>query len=71
MTFLSKAMDERFFEYRRRSTSMAGVAAGVLAIGLFAYRHYHDGLWDWDLLVVGVTFAGVKLAVMAWYYLAD
>jgi hypothetical protein len=69
MRFLRSILDERFFEYRRRSTSIAGVVGGVLALCLFAYRYYHDHLWSWDLFAVGFTFVGVKLAVMAWHYM--
>jgi len=69
MRFLSRAFDERFFEYRRRSTSIAGIAGGVLALCLFDYRYFHDHVWSWDLLAIGLTFVGVKLTLMAWYYL--
>ena len=62
-------IDERFLNHRLRSTSMAGVAGGVVALGLFAYRYYHDHYWSWDLLAVGVTIVAVKLAVLAWYRL--
>jgi hypothetical protein len=34
---LGRMVDERFFERRRRSTSLAGVIGGVLCIALFAY----------------------------------
>jgi hypothetical protein len=69
MRFLSRAFDERFFDYRRRSTSIAGIAGGVLALCLFEYRYFHDHVWSWDLLAIGLTFVGVKLTLMAWYYL--
>lgn len=68
---LGKAIDERFLNHRLRSTSMAGVIGGAVAIGLFAYRFYHDKFWSWDLLAVGLTIVIVKLAVMAWYLLTD
>ena len=64
-------IDERFLSHRLRSTSIAGVAGGVVAMGLFAYRYYHDHFWSWDLLIVGVTIVVVKLAVLAWYRLYD
>ena len=32
MKFLGKLVDERFLAHRRRSTSVAGVTGGVLAI---------------------------------------
>jgi len=63
--------DERFFTHRLRSTSLAGICGGVLAIGLFAYRYYVNDFWSWDLFAVAVTIAVVKLAAMAWYRFKD
>ena len=71
MSFLSKVVDERFLNHRRRSTSIAGVTGGVLAILLFAYRYYFDHIWSWDLFAVAVAIVLVKLALMAWYVLTD
>lgn len=71
MSLLSKLVDERFLSHRRRSTSLAGVFGGVLAIALFGYRYYFDHVWSWDLLAVGVTFVAVKVALMIWYLLTD
>jgi hypothetical protein len=44
---------------------------GLLAILLFAYRFYINQFWSWDLLAVGITIVGLKLAVMIWYRLTD
>ena len=66
--FLGRLLDERFFEFRRRSTSVAGIAAAELALVLFLYRYYADHVLRWDLLAVGATFVVVKLGLMAWYY---
>jgi hypothetical protein len=71
MTILSKVIDERFLAHRRQATSIAGIAGGVLAICLFGYRYYIDHVWSWDLFAVGLTIVGVKLALMAWYFLTD
>jgi len=68
---LGLAIDERFLTHRLRSTSVAGVTGGVVAIGLFTYRFYVDHLWSWDLLAVSVTIAVVKLAVLIWYRVTD
>jgi hypothetical protein len=68
---LGRLVDERFFERRRRATSIAGVTGGVLSILLFAYHYYIDHFWSWDLFIVGVTFVAVKMAVMGWYLLTD
>ena len=69
MSLLNRLLDERFFAHRQRSTSIAGVIGGALAIGLFAYRYYFSHVWSWDLFTVGITFVAVKLVVMTWYYL--
>jgi hypothetical protein len=68
---IGRFIDERFLTHRLRSTSAAGVVGGVLAIGLFAYRYYHDKFWSWDLLSVGITIVVVKIALMIWYRLTD
>jgi hypothetical protein len=68
---LGVVIDERFLQHRLRSTSVGGMAAGCLALGLFAYRYYVDHLWSSDLLAVGVTMVVVKLGVLTWYRLTD
>ena len=65
----NRLLDERFFEYRRRSTSVAGIAAAETALVLFVYQYYVHHVTRWELLVVGAAFLVVKLALMAWYYL--
>lgn len=71
MSIVSRVVDERFLDRRRRSTSIAGIIGGVLAICLFEWRYFVHHVWDWDLLAVGLTFVLVKLAMMSWYYLTD
>jgi hypothetical protein len=68
---LGTVIDERFLEHRRRSTSLASIVGGLVAIGLFAYRFYVNGLWSWDLFAVAMTIVVVKLAAMIWFYLTD
>jgi hypothetical protein len=68
---LGRAIDERFLTHRLRSTSIAGIVGGALALGLFAYRYYIQHIWSRDLLVVGVTIVAVKLIAMAWFYWTD
>ena len=68
---LGRAIDERFLMHRLKSTSIAGVTAGVVAMGLFAYRYYSDHVWSWDLLAVGLTMAAVKWGLMLWFHLTD
>jgi hypothetical protein len=71
MSILARLVDERFLEYRRRSSSTAGIATGVLALVLFEYRYFVNHRWSWDLLAVGVTFVAIKLVLMAWYYVSS
>jgi len=68
---LGHAIDERFLKHRFRSTSAGGLAGGLVAIGLFAWRYYVDHLWSWDLFAVAAAIAGVKVAVMIWYQSTD
>jgi hypothetical protein len=68
---LGIAVDERFLNHRLRSTSLAGIIGGVVAILLFAYRFYVNHVWSWDLFSVAITIVGVKMALMAWYLLTD
>ena len=71
MNILSRVIDERFLTHRLRSTSIAGVLGGVVAVALFAYRYYVDHVWSWDLLAVIITIVAAKLALMTWYFLTD
>ena len=71
MSLLPRAMDERFFNFRRQATSVAGICGGVLAILLFGYRYFFTHVWSWDLLAVALTFVLVKLALMTWFYLTQ
>jgi len=71
MKFLSKWVDERFLDHRRRSTSAAGIAGVVVAVGLFEYRYFVDHVWNWDLFAVAVAMVVVKLALMTWYTIKD
>ena len=61
-------LDERFFEFRRRSTSIAGIVTAELALLLFGYRYFFDHVIRWDLFAICATFLAVKLGLMAWYY---
>jgi hypothetical protein len=71
VSLLPKAIDERFLTHRRRSTSIAGITGGYVAVLLFAYRFYIDHTWSWDLLSVAITIAVVKVSLMIWYSLTD
>jgi len=65
---LGTEIDERFFRHRQRSTSIAGMAGALVAGGFFFYRYFAQGILSWDLFAVIATMAGVKLAMMAWYF---
>lgn len=67
MTFF----DERFLMHRLRSTSIAGVAAGTLAVLLWFYHYVHDHRWDWELLAIGITMAVIKQGLMMYYRFRD
>ena len=69
MTVRSRLVDERFWAFRQRSTSIAGIVSAVLSLVLFEYRFLVNHVWRWDLLSVGLTFLVVKFAIMAWSYL--
>jgi len=69
--FIGTVIDERFLNYRLRSTSLGGIVGCIVAIGLFEYRYFFHHVWSWDLLSVALTIVVVKLAVMAWYLLTD
>jgi len=69
MSLLGRFVDERFLEHRRRSTSVAGICGGYVALGLFAWHYYVDGFWSWDLLAVALTIVIVKTSLMVWSFL--
>lgn len=71
MRILGRVVDERFLTHRLKSTSSAGIAAALVAVGIFMYRYYAHGVWSWDVLAVALTFVGIKLALMAWYLFTD
>jgi len=71
IAILGRVIDERFLQHRLRSTSLAGIVGGVLAILLFGYRFYFNHVWSWDLFAVAMTFVVVKLLAMTWYRLTD
>jgi hypothetical protein len=69
--FTNVRVDERFLNHRLRSTSIGGLAATAVAVGLFEYRYFHDHIVSWDLIAVAATAVVVKFAVLAWYRFKD
>lgn len=68
---IGTVVDERFLAHRQRSTSLAGFAGALVAIGWFWYCLFSTGIWRWDLLSVAIAMVVVKWALMLWYYLTD
>jgi hypothetical protein len=66
-----RLVDERFLNYRLRSSSYAGMA-GALVLGIiFEYRIFAKHHISWDLLEVLGAMVAVKLSLMAWYLLRE
>ena len=63
-------IDERFLTHRLRSTSNGGLAAILVAGGLFFYNLSHHEI-RWDLFAVIATAAIVKISFMIYYRLTD
>ncbi|MFH1278786.1 MAG: hypothetical protein ABIK65_10455 [Candidatus Eisenbacteria bacterium] len=60
-------VDERFLMHRLKSTSLAGVVGGV-SLGLwFAYLYYIKHEARWDLFVILLIMAAIKLGAMVYY----
>jgi len=64
---LSKYVDERFLDHRRRSSSIAGFAVLALATVIFEYRLLAHHVYSWDMLAIILTFALVKISLCIWY----
>ncbi|HZL52478.1 MAG TPA: hypothetical protein VFC37_16185 [Terracidiphilus sp.] len=68
---LGRFVDERFLEHRRRSSSIAGIAAACLAVVLFEYRFFWNHIWSWDLLAIALTFVAIKMSLFTWFRFRD
>jgi hypothetical protein len=68
---LGRFVDERFLEHRRRSSSIAGIAAACLAVVLFEYRFFWNHIWSWDLLAIALTFIVIKMSLFTWFRFRD
>jgi len=69
--FLGRSVDERFLNYRLRSSSVAGIAGALVAIALFEYKFFAQHVWSWDLLAVVIAMVVVKLSMMAWFLIRN
>ena len=68
---LGVAVDERFLDHRRRSTSFAAMAGALASGGLFEYHLIRQHRYAWELLAVLLAMVVVKLAAMAWFRFTD
>ena len=64
-------IDERFLTHRLRSTSIGGLAAVLVAGGLFFYHFFVDHIANWELFAIVATAALVKISVLIWYRITD
>jgi hypothetical protein len=71
LPIFGRAIDERFFDRRRRSTAIGGLSGAVVAGALFFYRLFGQHVISWDLFAVVATISLVKIGMMAWYYFTD
>ena len=71
MSFFRRLHDERFWEHRRRSTSIAGVSCAVFALLLFEYHLLFGDGPRWELLAVGLVFVVVKIGLMVRFSLSN
>jgi len=71
LPILGWTVDERFLMHRLRSTSIGGLAAVLLAGGLFLFHLFGRHVYRWDLFSIVATAAIVKLSVLAWYRFND
>jgi hypothetical protein len=66
-----RLVDERFLNYRLRSSSYAGMA-GALVLGIiFEYRIFARPHISWDLLAILGAMVTVKLSCMAWFMIRE
>jgi hypothetical protein len=66
---LGVAVDERFLDHRRRSSTFAMMAGALVSGGLLEYHLIAQHRIDWDLAAVLGGMVLVKLATFAWFRL--
>ena len=64
-------VDERYLIHRLRSTSLAGVVTGVLVGLWFLYHYFVRHQPRWDLFVILMIMAVVKVGAMVYYRRTD
>jgi hypothetical protein len=68
---LGVAVDERFLDHRRRSSTFAMMAGALLSGGFLEYHLLRQHRIDWDLLSILLAMVVVKFAAMAWFRFTD
>lgn len=63
------AVDERFLDHRRRSSTFAMMAGALLSGGLFEYHLLAQHRVDWDLAAVLGAMVLVKFTAFTWFRL--
>ena len=71
LPFFGAALDERFLAHRLRATSLGGIAASLVSVGLFEWHLLVDHAWRWELLAAPLAMIAVKWTSMGWYRLRD
>lgn len=66
-----KFVDERFLNYRLRSSSYAGMAGALILGVILEYRIFAQHRISWDLLGILGSMVLVKLSMMAWYLIRE
>ena len=67
MKILGVSIDERFLTHRLKSTSLAGITCVLVAFALWAHHFYIRHVFSWDLFIVIMTNALVKVSSMIWF----
>lgn len=68
---LPSAVDERFLDHRRRSSTFAMMAGALASAGLLEYHLIRQHRVDWELASILLAMLVTKLTAMAWYRFND
>lgn len=63
------AVDERFLDHRRRSSTFALMAGAIVAGGLFEYQLIRYHRYDWEVLSILLAMLVAKFTALAWFRL--
>jgi hypothetical protein len=68
---IGKLIDERFLNHRLRAQRAAGLVGFLVADALFGYRYLVQHVFDWDLLAVVISVAGIYFVLIAWFLFTE